>query len=328
MRAALNFRRDVHRETFAGSPTDRLSSDTWSFGLEDEIQLSNILSLTPGISFDFFNKRQRYQSSAELLPGRDIFTVSPQVGLRFAASTKVSLYGSVGRKTRFPTMRNLYADGVVGPLGNPDLKEESAINLEIGSTLIVNPTLQVGGALFYSHIKNMISFDNLIGRFEQYPGASMTGLELTASGHITDNTEGYLAYNCLRSRALDSVTINNQYFPSLTYRPEELPYRPAHQIDLEIKHRFKFGLDANFNGIYVSQATYYDHADHANNSVLVATERKLDDYFLANIKVSQKIAGGFSVYFAAENLTNKQYETLYLYPAPGRTYRGGIRYEM
>ncbi len=328
LRAALNYRRDVHRDTFAGGPTDRLSGDTWSIGIEDEIQLSPKMSLTPGISFNFFDKRERFQSSEHLQAGEDISSVSPQIGLRYAASARVSLYGSAGRKIRFPTMRNLYADGVIGPQGNPDLKEERTINYEVGTTLNAGDRWTLGGAFFYSDIKNMINFDNQVGRFEQYAAASMAGVELTANGRITDATDAYFAYTFLRARTDSSVTIENQYYPSLVYRPDELPYKPSHQIDLEIKHRFKFGLDANFNGMYVSEATYYNHADPSNNSVMVATKEKLDDYFLANVRLSQKIAGGFSVYFAVENLGNQRYQTLYLYPAAGRTYRGGIRFEM
>jgi outer membrane receptor for ferrienterochelin and colicin len=328
LRASLNFRRDVHRDTFAGGPTDRLSSDTWSIGVEDEIKIGDRLSITPGISFDFLDKRERFQSSENLPPGENVFSVSPQVGLRFDASERVSIYGSVGRKTRFPTMRNLYADGVVGPIGNPDLEEESAIKVEVGSDVIVSPKFHLGGAFFYSRVTNMINFDNLIGRFEQYPKASMKGFELTSSIYITSATEGYISYTYLRSRALDSVTIENQYFPSLTYSPDELPYRPEHQIDLEIKHKFDFGLDAAFNGMYVSEATYYDHADPEDNTILVSTKGKLADYFIANIKLSQKIVGGFRLYFAIENLGNTEYQTLYLYPSPGRTYKGGLRFEM
>ncbi len=53
LRAALNYRRDVHRDTFAGGPTERLSADTWSIGIEDEIELSHKLSITPGIVLIF-----------------------------------------------------------------------------------------------------------------------------------------------------------------------------------------------------------------------------------------------------------------------------------
>ncbi len=328
IRAALNYRRDVHEETFAGGPKDRLSADTWSVGIEDEIQLNDKLSLTPGISIDFFDKRERYQLSESLSPGEDISSVNPQLGVSFDASTKVNLYGSVGRKSRFPTMRNLYADGVIGPQGNPDLKEESTIAVEIGSYVYANPRLTLGGAFFYNDIDNMINFDNQIGRFEQYADASIAGFELNANRRITDTTNAYFAYTFLRARSDSSVTINNKIFEPLVYIPEELPYRPAHQVDFELKHRFSFGLEANMNGNFFSEAVYYDHADPNDNKRLTAIKSRLDSYFLLNAKISQKIVDGFRLYFAVENLTNKTYQTLFLYPAEGRTYRYGVRFEM
>jgi hypothetical protein len=249
-------------------------------------------------------------------------------------------YSSIGRSALTAYERNDKAclptlvvatdihDGVVGPMGNPDLEEESAIKVEIGSYFIVSPKFHLGGAVFYSRVTNMINFDNLIGRFEQYPKASMKGFELTSNIYIAESTEGYISYTFLRSRALDSVTIENQYFPSLTYRPDELPYRPEHQIDLEFRHKLGFGLDAAFNGMYVSESTYYDHADSEDNTVMVSVKGKLADYFIANIKLSQKIVGEFGLYFAIENLGNAEYQTLYLYPSAGRTYKGGLSFNM
>jgi hypothetical protein len=49
-----------------------------------------------------------------------------------------------------------------------DLKEESTINYGAGASLIVSPKVELGGAFFYSRIKNMINFDSMIGRFERY----------------------------------------------------------------------------------------------------------------------------------------------------------------
>jgi outer membrane cobalamin receptor len=331
LRIGLNFRRDVHQSSTLlppGGTTDNLSSDTMSVGIEDEIRIGQKFSMTPGASFDYLNKRIRYQSGVDQDPGKDVPAFSPQIGAHYAASSHVSIYGSIGRKLRFPTMRNLYSDGVVGPIGNPDLKQESTINLEAGTNVTVNPKLQFGGAYFYSRIKNMINFDNLIGRFEQYPKAAITGLELSASGRITDSTDAILSYTYMHSRALDSVTIQNQYIPNLTYHPDELPYRPAHQFSMEVRQRFTFGLDVDFNGIYLSRATFYNHVDTSNNTAMVANKTKLDDYFLANAKLIQRIKGGFAVYFGIDNIGNKQFQTLYLYPAPGRVYRWGLKFDM
>jgi outer membrane cobalamin receptor len=331
LRFGLNFRRDVHESSTLlppGGTTDNLSSDTVSVGLEDEIRIGKKFSMTPGASFDYLNKRIRYQSGTSQTPGKDVPAFNPQIGARYDASKRVSIYGSVGRKLRFPTMRNLYSDGVVGPLGNPDLKEESTINLETGTNIAVNSKVQLGGAYFYSRIKNMINFDNLIGRFEQYPKASITGVELSANGRIGEYTDALLSYTYMRSRSLDSVTITNQYVPNLVYRPDELPYRPAHQIDVEVRQRFTFGLEADLNGAYVSHATYYNHVDLSNNSAMAANKVKLGDYFLANARLTQKVKGGFALYFAIDNIANKQYQTLYLYPSQGRVYRWGLRAEI
>jgi outer membrane receptor protein involved in Fe transport len=132
----------------------------------------------------------------------------------------------------------------------------------------------------------------------------------------------------MRSRALGDVTINNEYIPSFTYRPDELPYRPAHQFDIEAGYRFRFGLDAGFDGMYVSESVYYNREDPTTNKVMAAIREKLDGYFLANVKFTQKLAGGFSLTFAVKNLLNQQYETLYLYPAAGRSYHGGIKFSL
>jgi outer membrane receptor protein involved in Fe transport len=171
----------------------------------------------------------------------------------------------------------------------------------------------------------MINFDNLIGRFEQYPRASIRGFEFTSGGPLANGTDAHFAYTFMSARALHPVTIENQFIPTLTYRPDELPYRPAHQVDFELRHHFPFGMDAGFNGSYVSEMTFYNHADPENNLAMAGTREKLAGYFLADIRLNQKLPGGFSMYFALENLTNRQYQTLYLYPAPGRTFRGGIR---
>ena len=96
-------------------------------------------------------------------PGEDIETFSPQAGIIFDYSDSLSIYGSVGKKVRFPTMRNLYADGVIGPEGNPDLKEEKAYNFELGCNWMVNGNIEAEMAVFYSNIENLINFDNIIG---------------------------------------------------------------------------------------------------------------------------------------------------------------------
>ncbi|MCK4547172.1 MAG: TonB-dependent receptor, partial [Candidatus Eisenbacteria sp.] len=152
LRLGIGVVEDVHRGTFLDDPTDRFVSYTTSIALEDEIRLGRRLAVTAGVSYDMFDKNSRTQEGTGQDPGEDVKTFSPQAGISFDASPSVNLYASVGKRVRFPTMRNLYASGVIGPEGDPDLEEMSTINYELGGTCEVAEDVTAGAALFYSDV--------------------------------------------------------------------------------------------------------------------------------------------------------------------------------
>jgi len=332
VRLGLSFKEDVHREQFKTDSEDRLSSYTYSIGLEDQIRILDSLALTVGASYDAFEKRERQQASVPNAPtGNNISAFNPMVGLSYTYSPALNIYGSIAKKVRFPTMRNLYGSGVIGPLGNPDLAEERSYNYEIGSRFSFAKKFVLESAIFYSDVSNMISFDNQIGRFEQYEKASLAGIELGLSGQFNAKLYGKISYTYLQARTNSTVTLEKE-IPSATnlplvYSPDELPYRPEHKIDLELSQKFDFGMRVDFNGSYVSKKAYYDHADAATNT-LVAKKQYLDGYVLMNLKVSQNIGQGFQVFVAADNILNENYQDIYQLPAMGRTVWSGIKYDL
>ncbi|MEW6584656.1 MAG: TonB-dependent receptor [Nitrospirota bacterium] len=329
MRFGFTFKQDIHRESFNDGPEDRLVSDTYSIALEDEIQVTDKLKALAGLSYDIFDKRKREQvSSPGAEPGGDIYTLNPQLGLAYNLCDSIKLYGSVARKIRFPTMRNLYATGVIGPMGNPDLKEERSYNYELGATWLAAQRVAVEGAIFYSDVKDLINFDNQIGRFEQYGRATVAGIELAVSSQITDGLYGRIAYTFLDADNHSTVTIKNDSHPDLRYKPDELPYRPEHKIDLDLSQTFNFGMKIDLNANYVSERTFYDHADTGNNNILVAKKEDLNDYFLVNLKITQKVLRHYFVYVMAENLFNEVYQDLFQFATPGRTVWAGLRVEI
>ena len=120
IRAGFNFKKDVHRSVYNTDPAERLESYTYSAALEDEITLRDDLVLTIGASYDTFDKKKREQLSGTDT-GDNLHSFDPQAGISYDLSDSVNLYASVGKKIRFPTMRNLYSDGVIGPQGAPNL---------------------------------------------------------------------------------------------------------------------------------------------------------------------------------------------------------------
>jgi iron complex outermembrane receptor protein/outer membrane receptor for ferrienterochelin and colicins len=326
LRFGFSFKKDYHTETFVTPTTDALSSNTYSISLEDEYRITKALTTTLGASFDMFNKTLREQASAPGQgPGRDVTSFNPQVGVTYEFTPELSSYASVGRKIRFPTMRNLYSTGIVGPKGNPDLKEESSINYEVGTKWKVTDTILLESAFFYNDITDLINFDNQTGRFEQYHDAYMTGIETNLSSQLTRTLFGRIGYTFLTARNRSPVTIQNDTHAALVYTPSDLPYRPAHKLDFELRQDFSFGTKINLNGSFVSERTYYNHADTSNINDLVAKKETLDSYFLLNIKASQDITKHAEIFMSVENLFNENYQDLFQFAGKGRTVWAGVK---
>ncbi|MEA5113662.1 MAG: TonB-dependent receptor [Geobacteraceae bacterium] len=326
LRFGVSAKRDVHRENFLDSAYDRLVSDTYSISLEDEFRVSDRLKIVAGASNDIFAKVKREQVAYPgAAAGNNVYSFNPQIGFSYDYSPSMRLYGSIARKTRFPTMRNLYSTGVIGPLGDPDLKEERSINYELGSSWAISEKVFFDTAFFYSDITDLINFDNQIGRFEQFHDAYMYGFEASISCQLNRNLFGRIGYTFLQARNRSPVTISTDTHGTLVYTPTDLPYRPAHKIDFEFRQDFDFGTKVTFSGSYVSSRPYYNHADTANNSVLVAKREKLGGYLLTNLKISQDITRHIRIFLSAENLLNEDYEDLYQFPSPGRTFWVGMK---
>jgi outer membrane receptor protein involved in Fe transport len=322
----FQFKKDIHRENFNESPFDKFESYTYSVALEDRIDLSDKLALTIGASYDVFDKKTLDMAGeGKLNPGEDVGAFSPQIGLSYDLSDTLNIYGSAGRKVRFPTMRNLYSEGIIGPQGNPNLKEERSDNYEVGTIWKPSQKVRTQLALFYSDIQNMINFDNIIGRFEQYKNADIAGVDASIFSQLTRSLSAQLSYTFLYARNDSSVIIENEYYPSLVYTPDELPYRPEHSVHLDITQQFDFGCRINLNGGYTSRQPYYGHVDLANNKLMTANQKWLDEYWLFNGKISQTIKQKYEIFAAVENMFDEAYEDIAMIPGRGRTFWIGAK---
>jgi len=109
--------------------------------------------------------------------GNDKWRASPLAGIRYSASDDLDLHLTLSRKSRFPTMKNLYS--TTG--GNPDLHDEQANSLEMGFAW--HRSVNLSGAVFTNRVTNLIDKFNLPdGTFVylNYKKARITGFELEA----------------------------------------------------------------------------------------------------------------------------------------------------
>jgi outer membrane cobalamin receptor len=225
------------------------------------------------------------------------------VGAYYDLLEDTRLKGSVARKIRFPSIRQLYdEDG-----GNPDLTTERSYNYELGveQRLPANSAVSLTG--FIIDVEDYIERIGQNGPFENNEEYRFEGLELTAETHFVENLMLRAGYTYMETEDRSPGT-----------EKDELQYRPRNKVTFEAKYSFGFGFSPYINVMHVADQYYY-----SRKSPLI--KRELDDYTLVNVKLEQVLlAGLLRLYLGVDNLFDEDYEESYAFPQAGQTIYGGI----
>ena len=288
-------------------PEEKYEASTYSFAIEDEIKLmSERLTLIGGLSYDTLKPEE---ANGQPVPGNTT-SVNPQAGVVFDVDNTFKLHASVGKKTRFPSLKELYSD-MAG--GNPDLEAQESISYEIGFAKDCTSDFRVSMAVFYNDIENKIdSVKNSDGdKYYINQGESTTkGLEVQIDYLTPFDLEVGLGYTYLQAE--DKADADS---PEL-----DATFTPEHKLTLDLRYRFDFGLMASAQCIWTGeQLDYYD--DDGN-------EVPISSFTLINARLSQEITLFDKirpeVFLEIDNLLDKNYDEGNG-PAPGRTFLAGAR---
>jgi iron complex outermembrane receptor protein len=287
LRLSLNGKGDeVRAQGDVGEEWEELSQQTLSVGAEDHLRLGAGWTVMAGASIDYLNKDQ----------GNDKTTVNPILGVRFAASDALELSSSVSRKSRFPTMKDLYGSQA----GNPDLREERGSSWEAG--FVYTKAVRLNGAVFHRRIRDLIqSIRNADGWLTpvNVGRARITGFELGAQVR-RERLSLSADYTFLDSKDIDTGL--------------RLPLVPESRVSLifEVSPRPDWTLSFWGTGGLGAQ-TYYD------DEVLV-----VPGYFVVNGGLS-KVLGPAEISLQAENLLDASYVTEPGFPMASRSLRAIVR---
>lgn len=287
-------------------PEQEYEVDVYSFGIEDDIHLLENLIFKAGASYDVQDPIMAYGGVE-----RDKTSVwNPQAGLAYDVTDAFNLYTSVGKKTRFPQMKELYST-LAG--GNKDLEAQETIAYEIGAGKQFGEMFDFSLATFYNDIENRIVYEN-----KQYSNKGETAIKgFETRLHIMtpwnlDLSLGY-TYLCAKDKA-DSST------------PErDAEFIPEHKASLDARYAFDFGLSASFQLLYTGEQTEY--VQLTKNSP--ETPYVLDDFFVCNLKLNQEFALteklSTDLFIEVRNLFDENYEEGHG-PTPGRSFLAGVSF--
>jgi iron complex outermembrane recepter protein len=320
LRAAFHYKTDFHEDRDdVYLPFAESRSYTGSVGLENEFKAVRNLLLVGGISYDWFEVDRAERNVTDRATGdfvrqEDLEVPSrkddlnPMIGVSYILPDTTRLFGSVARKTRFPTLGQLYSSRS----GNPELEAEKSTNYILGVNRGFSDAVRMELATFYYDISDWISRDGpgTEGTYQNYGDIDMYGFEFTTDIYPIPDLLlrlGY-TYNRARDRSPGRVT-------------DRVRMVPEHLVKALAGYRFApTGTRIDLRVSYVGSS--YDQLPTPQRPMDPAVKR--DAYTLVGAKLTQPILNHFELYLAVDNLLDKDYESEVNFPGPGRMFWVGL----
>ena len=278
---------------------EEYEADTYTFALEDEIKPMESLSFVFGVSYDYYDPKEAH---GQPLPD-SIDTINPQGGVVFDLTDDTILHASIGKKTRFPQLKELYSKHAGG---NPDLDPQKTICYEVGAEHHFTTSLKWSISCFYNDIDDMIEQETIGGEkvYVNTGKVRMQGVETALDMNITDGFRVGANYTYLSTRDKK----NND---------RELEGRPRHRLNFDLCYQFSFGLSTNLQASYTQRQFEYDDDEI----------RKCSDFLLINARISQNLVRfwgiGSELFVEVSNIADKDYDEG-AGPEPGRNFLSGL----
>ncbi len=215
--------------------------------------------------------------------------------------TGTRLRGSVARKVRFPSIRQLYEIDA----GNPGLDPEVSYSFEVGVEQELPWRTRLALTGFQMELQGFIERVG-DGPFENRDRLQMRGFEVTAASRPWEPLFLRAGYTFLDARDID----DDSPF-------DELQSRPRHKVDAEVRYTLPWRTVARLAVSYVDDTFVY-----TRNEPFV--QGRLDSYTLLDFRLTQPFWGDrLSVFAGVDNLLDEDWTLNYGFPQAGRTFFGG-----
>ena len=322
MKMSVHYRGDSHKQRDDDYlPFENNYAYTGSVGFENEMSLINDrMSLVMGISYDWFeiddatsndtdNSGAFIEQIKETLPAKQD-DINPMIGVTYSLDG-ARLFASIAKKTRFPTLSELFGRG-----GDINLEAETSINYTIGINKSFYDFLAFEVATFYHDISDRISRDvpTPDGNYKNIAEISMIGAEINAAWTPAEELSFKMGYTYLHAE--------DNSPGSVTDRVTDVP---SHKINFMMDFIFPVtGSRFNLNMVYFSESIgELPTSSYPNDPVV-----KNESYTVFNGKISHKFSESHEVYIRGENIFDKRYEYRTGYPAPGASVWLGVIYNL
>ena len=308
---------------YAGTDT---KSNTRAIYVFDTLELTPEWLLNMGLRYDHFDTQYRtydatgatvVNSKGVVSKGKDTSEfVTGQLGLVWKPTENGSIYVSYATSATPPGA--MLGEGTEGnPLGNTtdragnllssDLEPEETTNYEIGTKWdLLDQRLSLAAALFRTEKENArVQVDT--DSYENVGETRVQGIELSASGKITDKWQVFAGYTYMEARQIDGGAVNK------ANDGNQLPNTPNNSASLWTTYSITPKLTVGGGAFYV---------DDVYGSV--ANTTMVDSYVRYDAMAAYKLTKNVDLQLNVQNLTNevyydKAFSTHFANQAAGRT---------
>jgi iron complex outermembrane recepter protein len=322
LRLSYHLTKDIHKEkNDEYLPYSKSYGYTGSIGMENEFTRIKNLAAVAGVSYDWFDiKGSNYNKTAkngDLIGQFDNkrapiqHSFNPMGGLTYQIDQDTRLFTSVAKKTRFPTLQELYSSKG----GNPDLQAEQSVNTTFGINRAFGNLAWAELAYFYHDISDWITRDlppEQGGNYLNFGEIRMAGFELNTEFYPPWVKDLVLSFDYMYNRAKDH---------SEGRVTDKVLNTPLHKFDVGLRYTVpSIGTRLDFNAIYVART--WSRLPTPPNPGQVPIE--CDSQMTFDCRISQNFMKYFEAYMAMQNMLDRDYEPEYGFPATGRTVWFGL----
>ncbi|KPP84453.1 TonB-dependent siderophore receptor [Erythrobacter sp. HL-111] len=298
-----------------GVPGERLRfrQNLYSIGVEADATLAPGARLTLGTAYD----RAETPLTGNKPPQEAFSDWAGSAALALDIGEDAALTVSGGRRTRFPTARELFGAALGRFALNPDLAPERAwfADAELrwerpGLTVMVNPFL----IRFEDTLAQRVLADGRRQRFN-LAGATNGGVDALLSYDLAGTLRFELSATALRARADAGTDGGSAPFRRLPQRPS---FETLAAIDWNVRHRFDLRAELRAVGSAIDLDAEGEVVD-----LPAAAELALR----ATVPLARVGGNRLFLTMAVDNLSDAQIVPQAGLPLPGRLWRVGLRFD-
>lgn len=296
------------REAIADPQLNRRSV---GFYVQDQMELSDRLSVTAGIRYDDNNRFDSFLTGS--------FSAAWRIGDEWRARA------SFGNGFRSPAFAEIIGFPAFGIVGNPDLSPEKNVAVDFGVDFAHRSRRAgVSATVFFNKFSDLIEFSFLVPpgvpNYINVERARSRGLELEGFASPVESLRVGANYTFAPTRVTDTGTVAGDNFQE----GESLLRRPRHAgaVFAEwVRGGTRFRIDFKYKGRRDDVRFF---PDFTNARVSLPSYWKTD--FGATIPVAafSKERGEVALVFRGENVFDRSYTEVAGFDSPGRSLFGGV----